>query len=341
MAKAAAKNSTDRINILNIALMIVSGLVAFVWPFYLFLVAYAVLGPLHYLTEISWLHDKKYYTGRKYDYLILVAVSLVYGSSLFVKYPQDLLQIVINVVIVALIGSLALTLTTNTLWRIGIIVLGIIFSLFYPMSYTTVIISVLVLTIIHVYLFTGFFIAFGSIKSKSRTGYISLAVFVGMAAILLLYRPQPSGGVVDAFVTAQYKRFGALNIWLLRTLGLSTAGANASDPFEFSAGAIAVMRFIAFAYLYHYLNWFSKTKIIRWHEVSKTRLAVVAVIWIAAIVLYAVDYDLGFKALFFLSALHVMLELPLDVRTIIGIGSEFGKRMNLPPNRAKAVPEAA
>ncbi len=76
-------------------------------------------------------------------------------------------------------------------------------------------------------------------------------------------------------------------------------GKFASDPFEFSPGAIAVMRFISFAYLYHYLNWFSKTKIIRWHEVPKLRLAGVGVVWVAAIVLYAIDYDLGFKALFF------------------------------------------
>ncbi len=89
------------------------------------------------------------------------------------------------------------------------------------------------------------------------------------------------------------------------------------------------MRFISFAYLYHYLNWFSKTKIIGWHEVSKQRLAVVGIIWAAAIVLYAIDYDLGFKALFFLSAMHVLLEFPLDFRTIIGIGLELGKRMKL------------
>ena len=43
----------DRLNYLNIGLMAASCAVAWFLPFELFLLAYAVLGPLHYLTEIS------------------------------------------------------------------------------------------------------------------------------------------------------------------------------------------------------------------------------------------------------------------------------------------------
>lgn len=57
------KPTADQINYLNVGLMIVSCLVAYVIPFELFLFSYAVLGPLHYLTEISWLHDRGYFTG--------------------------------------------------------------------------------------------------------------------------------------------------------------------------------------------------------------------------------------------------------------------------------------
>ena len=63
------KLTTDQVNFLNIFLMFLSAAAAFAYPFELFLLVYAVLGPLHYLTEISWLHDKQYYTRRKYDYL--------------------------------------------------------------------------------------------------------------------------------------------------------------------------------------------------------------------------------------------------------------------------------
>src|SRR5262245_7429478 len=54
--------TTEQLNYLNIALMVGSCLLAFVYPFELFLFSYAVLGPLHYLTEISWLHERNYFT---------------------------------------------------------------------------------------------------------------------------------------------------------------------------------------------------------------------------------------------------------------------------------------
>src|SRR5258707_1237696 len=66
------KLSVDRLNYLNIGLMLLALTLALARPFELFLLAYAVLGPLHYLTEISWLHDKGYYTRRRHDYLFLL-----------------------------------------------------------------------------------------------------------------------------------------------------------------------------------------------------------------------------------------------------------------------------
>src|SRR5438128_829474 len=57
--------TTDQVNYLNLGLMIVSCVLAYITPFELFLFAYAVLGPLHYLTEISWLHDRKYFVEAK------------------------------------------------------------------------------------------------------------------------------------------------------------------------------------------------------------------------------------------------------------------------------------
>src|SRR5437870_4009564 len=59
------KLTSEQINYLNIGLMIVSCVVAYVLPFELFLFSYAVLGPLHYLTEISWLHDRNYFVEAR------------------------------------------------------------------------------------------------------------------------------------------------------------------------------------------------------------------------------------------------------------------------------------
>ncbi|HET9870420.1 MAG TPA: hypothetical protein VFR02_07995, partial [bacterium] len=54
--------TVDRVNALNIGLMALSAALAFRFPFELFLFSYTVLGPLHYLTEISWLKDRGFYT---------------------------------------------------------------------------------------------------------------------------------------------------------------------------------------------------------------------------------------------------------------------------------------
>src|SRR5882757_6291183 len=82
-----------KINVLNIGLMLFSCAAAFVMPFEVFLFAYAILGPLHYLTEISWLHDRNYFSKGKYDYLVLlvigVLITLQYFASRFHYWPYN------------------------------------------------------------------------------------------------------------------------------------------------------------------------------------------------------------------------------------------------------------
>jgi hypothetical protein len=91
-----------------------------------------------------------------------------------------------------------------------------------------------------------------------------------------------------------------------------------------SQTGILIMRFIAFAYTYHYLNWFSKTEIIRWHKVPKGRFIAVIVLWIASLAVYAYNYALGLQWLFFLSFSHVLLEFPLNFTSFVGIFKETG-----------------
>jgi hypothetical protein len=106
-------------------------------------------------------------------------------------------------------------------------------------------------------------------------------------------------------------------------IDLQSAFALSKTSLFTSPVAVVVARFIAFAYTYHYLNWFSKTTVIKWHEVPKTRLALILVLWIGAIASYLIDYNFGFKVLFLLSILHVMLEFPLNLVTLKGIGVEL------------------
>ena len=57
--------NAKNIDALNIFLILISLIIAYYLPFELFLFSYAVLGPLHYATEISWLDKKNYFVHTK------------------------------------------------------------------------------------------------------------------------------------------------------------------------------------------------------------------------------------------------------------------------------------
>src|SRR5579863_9054605 len=77
MSQAIRLSSVDRINYLNIGLMLVSCAIALYIPFELFLFAYAVLGPAHYFTEISWLQKRSFFTRTKNDFWLLIALAIL------------------------------------------------------------------------------------------------------------------------------------------------------------------------------------------------------------------------------------------------------------------------
>src|SRR5262249_49197161 len=107
---------------------------------------------------------------------------------------------------------------------------------------------------------------------------------------------------------------------------LSTGTIGAVPPqYDFFVGlldylpvaALPAARFIAFAYTYHYLNWFSKTRVIGWHEMPGWWMGTAAALWAAAVGLYLYDYRLGFNVLFALSILHVYLAFQLDHKVLV------------------------
>jgi len=182
-----------------------------------------------------------------------------------------------------------------------------------------IVVAFFLVTIIHVLFFTGAFILYGALKGRSVSGIISLVVF--LICVLSFFIYAPAGQVAGNYVRQSYRSFNALNAELIRLFRFGS-GTTGSEVYESQSGFM-IMRLIAFAYTYHYLNWFSKTSIIRWHEVPKTRTAVMVLIWLGALALYAYDYDSGMAVLYFMSILHVMLEFPLDHRTFAGIGREL------------------
>jgi hypothetical protein len=286
-----------------------------------------VLGPAHYLTEISWLHQRKYFTHGPRDYVALVVLAVV-AALFFLSFSSELLAplrpstgVPYNTVVyLAFAGALIMVVVKSGVYRllaVALLVLCATFSRNYILFF-----SFFLPTLIHVYLFTGCFILYGAIRSKSRTGIASLAVFVLCPLLFLLIRPL--GAPASAYATSAYQMFEGVNSTLIQWFepGPASAAGLISKVYASPTGLV-IMRFIAFAYTYHYLNWFSKTSIIQWHQMARPRLAVIVLLWLASVAIYWVDYQLGMKWLFFLSLAHVFLEFPLNHLTILNIGKEL------------------
>ena len=78
-------NNSNRVERVNCALMVAACAFAFAAPFHLFLAAYAILGPLHYLTQISWMHDRHYFAPRpaaRRWWLMLVGLAMTVFAKL-------------------------------------------------------------------------------------------------------------------------------------------------------------------------------------------------------------------------------------------------------------------
>ena len=331
---------TDRINFLNIALMLISCVVALYIPFELFLFAYAVLGPAHYLTEISWLQKRGFFTRGEYDYWILGGLAaLLFLSAPWStqNYSQQGPFGTATYTFLALGSALVLLLTDRIVPRLlGLAaVAGLAFLVVNTSAFLAVMFATFVPTLVHVYLFTGFFILYGALKERSRSGYLAFCVFLLCPVICWFIDPKrftPSAYVVLSY----FKNFSPLNMTIL---GVDTPhtrdeGAAAGLAIFSSAKGLIVMRFIAFAYTYHYLNWFSKTSIIRWHEVGMKRLIAIGALWLASVGVYIYDYSLGFKVLFCLSFMHIYLEFPLNHISIMGTFREVRSRISRPSEPA-------
>lgn len=299
---------------MNIGLMLLSLLIAFAVPFELFLFSYAVLGPLHYFTEIGWLHTKNYYTSGKYDYLFLVGFA---AASLAGHFVPALRAVQPTIIYSALLAALALVVIRSiplkifAVIAISFISLLLLNDLFY--------IAIFIPSIIHVYLFTGAFMLFGALKARSIPGLFSVGVLILSAALCFLIVPERSS-VASQYIQSSYGYFETLHFGIAKLLRFESLSAS-SDIYNSSIG-LMIMRFIAFAYTYHYLNWFSKTSIIKWHKVPATFIVTTVLLWGASVGLYVADYRLGIAALGFFSLLHVFLEFPLNYHSFIGIGKE-------------------
>ena len=202
----------DKLNYLNIGLMIASFILAVKLPFEVFLFSYAVLGPLHYLTEIGWLEEKNYFTTHKRDAWILVILCALmtfgfaynqFGKFEFTKTWSDaidnsslepvkafLLEYERSFIFLAFYTALMMTFIKKKALRYPLMAVGIVVAYYLNgIPAYTMIIGVMLPTVIHVYVFTGAFILFGALKSRSMSGYASLAVFMIILFLIVYQKP--------------------------------------------------------------------------------------------------------------------------------------------------------
>jgi hypothetical protein len=203
---------------------------------------------------------------------------------------------------------------------ISLVFLGVVIA-YSPMDYEYYVVFGLMLpTLFHVSLFTAAFMLLGALKSRSVQGLAAFAAFVFCSTVICLPLPGGSAYPADSTLFENYQlTLGVLSQTLLQILSVDKSDHVVLN----STLGIRMLRFIAFAYTYHYLNWFSKTSIIGWHHVSSRRLMVVCGLWCVSVASFAYDYRLGLLCVSWLGLLHVFLEFPLNWLSFIGIPQEL------------------
>ena len=302
-------------HLVNLGVLLFSALAAWAAPLQTFILAYAVLGPFHYLTEIAWLEKKDFYFGngvispRHYGWisflLCIVASADLYFKRGWAPYAIGALIVLSLGALVknipVLLGALALVFAT----KLFVHGYGLFIAAFVP-------------TIVHVYVFTLIFLLSGAIGSKRLSLLAWVNPLLLLTIPLLLMRVRGWGGMPGPYWMSSETIFASLHEYIAGLLGL---GMHFDAHKALEPNALLLFRFLAFIYLHHYLNWFAKTELLAWHKLSRRGWTVVLGLYTVSLATYAYSFAAGFYAAYFLSLLHVLLELPLDWRGGAGIVS--------------------
>jgi vacuolar-type H+-ATPase subunit I/STV1 len=296
-----------RADVVHLGLMLSALALAYLLPFELLLIAYAVLGPAHYLTEISWLHDRKYFLSAKPIAWLLGALAVAAVSV--PSAPESGLLIWLAFVGAALaIGGISWT-------QRGVLlaILAVVTAALAAGGDFIAVSAVLLPTLIHVSVFTLVFMTLGAYRAGSRSQAALVLVYLGAIALILLVPPGP---MPRSLPLAQlgFHYFGGVAPALGKVLHVSNL--------TFDSRSTGLLSFV---YTYHYLNWFIKADVIGWRRIPAGRLSAIAALSLGATGLYFYDYAMGFTVLLALSLIHVVLEFPLNtvsIKQLAGIAAQ-------------------
>ena len=289
---------------IHLGLMLSAFAVAYLVPFELLLLAYVVLGPAHYFTEISWLHDRSYFLphrGIALGLTLLAIIAALIDNASWFGF--------------AMCGALlvcAMLAATNSAVESMLLFMVALAAIMASSGQSFAVVGILIPTLIHVSLFTLVFMTLGAIKAKSRVQAALVIVYlVAIAAILLA--PPTAEIRIASFAKAAQDYFGNVGPALSRLFGIRGLQLD-----------VRLTSLLAFAYTYHYLNWFIKADVIRWANIPRSRLALVIAASAASTALYFYDYAFGFTFLLALSLVHILLEFPLDSLALRQLGTAMG-----------------
>ena len=308
-----SQNSPFFLNIdqINIVMMLISLAIAWYAPFELVLLSYAFLGPAHYLTQISWMSDRRYFVEVDWLWIPFLVITLLFIHFADLTFISGLLLALALAIASSL--SLAQKFWSRVFVFSSVVAAYIVFSTL--ILNLGLIASLMIPTVIHIYIFTGAFILLGALKSNNSWAFSSFAVFVFCGIFFTIIPPNDSVHLPN-FVNENIQYFEEVAQYIESIFSNN----------EISEGK-AALGFLSFAYTYHYLNWFTKVNVIRWGDISRNRLMVIATTYFAAIGLYLFDYGVGFFVLLLLSLMHVFLEFPLNFLTFKWIGKEITVRL--------------
>lgn len=263
--------------------------------------SYALLGPLHYLTQISWLHDRDYFLGNKYTPPVFLAVGM--GTVFWISYISENIH-------QAAVGIWSLLLITPFLrdWRmvpLGILLVPIVAWHLAKEPTSALMAAAFIPSVIHVGAFTFLFLLAGALRRGGAAGVLSVLSWAACAAALI-YLPAKGIGFRTELSAAPREFFDPMMEAMGKLVGIDV-------PRDHMAG---IYGFLTFIYTYHYLNWFSKTELLKWQDVSRTRMGGIVLLYAGCIGLYFYNYAFGYMAVLALSTLHVVMEFPLNTQTM-------------------------
>lgn len=301
-----------RVDIVHVFLLLAALGLSYLLPFELLLLSYAVLGPAHYLTEISWLHDRRYFLPHRGFALLLAFVAL---AAMFIADPFWL-----GVVVSFCFVLCAILATTPTPGR-GLALLALAagsFALLFLLKAPFAIAWALMPSVIHVSVFTLIFMAVGAYKSKSAAQFALVATYLLAISAIVAFPPSQTT-VIPQLAKLGKDYFGDIAPALGSVFGV--------PHLTFDARITGLLSFV---YTYHYLNWFIKADVVRWAAVPKPRLAAIGAMSLAATGLYFYNYAYGFMVLLLLSLIHVLLEFPLNSISIRQLSATIGAGLMRP-----------